>query len=422
MFRKNYLIFLGLLLSTGAPLVSFGQASVSLPTFSVCQETNISIPVSYQNLSRVDTFQIVFSYNPSALTYLGYTYLHPNLLGLRFNIDQETGSVRLTFRKGAALDFHSGRLIEMTFKVQKQPTSLTWNLARSSFWLDGGSISASFINGGITLFPRTRIVLSQLPAEVCPGSFEASVRATISGGTPPYSYQWIGSPLQVLSDSIARNLGTGVQYRLRITDANSCIADTVFFVKTRKLNTVEIKATPDTVFLSNPQVIFEAENKSTPFITRYRWNFGDGDSLVTSSVKTYHVYDKVKEFAEKGGQKYDVTLTITNEFGCDTTIKHSIPIREAKIFIPNVFTPNGDGANDYFKITLDDKKDKVITTEYVKLELLIFNRWGRKVFLSSDYRHDWDGGTLSDGVYFYSLNAMGLFKTDTYKGAVHLIR
>jgi gliding motility-associated-like protein len=135
-----------------------------------------------------------------------------------------------------------------------------------------------------------------------------------------------------------------------------------------------------------------------------------------------HVSFGAKEFAKEGGQEYEVSLTVTNEFGCDTTILYTILLREAPVFIPNVFTPNGDGANDEFKIVRDDDKTKIITDEYLRLELVVFNRWGKQLYSNENYQSDWNGGNAPDGVYFYVLKAIGFYKIDTYKGAVHILR
>lgn len=63
------------------------------------------------------------------------------------------------------------------------------------------------------------------------------------------------------------------------------------------------------------------------------------------------------------------------------------------VTIPNVITANGDSWNDIFMI------------DYLNLydikKVTIFNRWGTQVFHSDDYQNDWDGGDVSDGVYFY---------------------
>lgn len=68
------------------------------------------------------------------------------------------------------------------------------------------------------------------------------------------------------------------------------------------------------------------------------------------------------------------------------------------ITIPNVFTPNGDGVNDKFVV------ENLDNYPYSKLE--IFNRWGKKVYSNDDYKNDWTGDNLADGVYYYVLILM----------------
>jgi gliding motility-associated-like protein len=79
----------------------------------------------------------------------------------------------------------------------------------------------------------------------------------------------------------------------------------------------------------------------------------------------------------------------------------SITITQQTIFVPEGFSPNGDGINDFFVITGADKYN---------ISLKIYNRWGSKVFESSHYKNNWDGtynvgslnsSQLPEGTYFF---------------------
>ena len=90
-------------------------------------------------------------------------------------------------------------------------------------------------------------------------------------------------------------------------------------------------------------------------------------------------------------------MVVTTEFGCKDTISKIVEVRdEFLIFIPNAFTPNGDGNNDNFR-----PKGLGIKT-YV---LSIFDRWGNLIFQSGD--KGWDGtykGNLcQDDIYVYKI-------------------
>src|SRR5690606_10668551 len=62
-------------------------------------------------------------------------------------------------------------------------------------------------------------------------------------------------------------------------------------------------------------------------------------------------------------------------------------------FVPNVFTPNGDGVNDTFEISGLEA--------FQSAQLRVFNRFGNEVYRSDDYRNEWTGAGLNEGTYFY---------------------
>jgi hypothetical protein len=117
---------------------------------------------------------------------------------------------------------------------------------------------------------------------------------------------------------------------------------------------------------------------------------------------------------------YDVTVTDAN--GCE--VKDTVYIEEGPCcdvaFIPNAFSPNGDQMNDEFR---------VLTTAGVELiQLEIYNRWGKRVWSTIDYRRGWDG--TIDGkdaaidTYYYILRYKCTRDNGTYtkKGDIILIR
>ncbi|QBQ40836.1 T9SS type B sorting domain-containing protein [Sphingobacterium psychroaquaticum] len=86
-----------------------------------------------------------------------------------------------------------------------------------------------------------------------------------------------------------------------------------------------------------------------------------------------------------------------------------------QLIIPNVFTPNGDGLNDYFRI--------VGLSLFPGRRLTIYNRWGNNVYRSEQYENDWGGSGLLEGTYFYVLELTDeTGRSSTYKGAVLIIR
>jgi gliding motility-associated-like protein len=84
--------------------------------------------------------------------------------------------------------------------------------------------------------------------------------------------------------------------------------------------------------------------------------------------------------------------------GCfnDTAYVHIIfdDCSPVEITIPNIFTPNGDGINDTFKPEIKNADRLTVYRFY------IYNRWGRLIFSSEDYKAEWDGGTHPNGIYY----------------------
>jgi gliding motility-associated-like protein len=120
----------------------------------------------------------------------------------------------------------------------------------------------------------------------------------------------------------------------------------------------------------------------------------------------------------EGGYYY---FTISN--ACQSSTDSSyINIKQCDIDMPNVFTPNGDGSNDVYKIIV--KSEGI----FKSFHIVITNRWGNLVKEYDDENGEWDGtdasgSIVNDGVYFYSVNAVTIQDEPlTKSGFIHLIR
>ena len=112
-----------------------------------------------------------------------------------------------------------------------------------------------------------------------------------------------------------------------------------------------------------------------------------------------------------------------NTFGCaDTIVKKVIVKPVANIYIPNAFSPNGDGINDIFKV-------KGIFIDEDKFEMFIYNRWGDLFFETYDINIPWDGtangGTeiVQQDVYVYIVNLTDIFGEEyRFVGTVTVVK
>ena len=255
----------------------------------------------------------------------------------------------------------------------------------------------------------------------------AQVKAVASGAysASEYRYFWNVKPIQISpgDPSVAVGLQAHQNYSVRVMDPNGCTVTDTFYTRAYPNPLVKITAKPDTAYIQNPHITFTFDNlsKDTIKISNSFWEF-DKDPNSYSQPEVTHTFDEVGT--------YTAYLTVYNQQGCDTLFTHVVDVFPVQLFIPNVFTPNGDGYNDYFVIkpkggtksaalSQGNAGYKPLNTYYEKTHLVIFNRLGRKVYESDNYHNDWDGGNLPDGTYFYVLKCQGYKdKNVVYKGSV----
>lgn len=237
---------------------------------------------------------------------------------------------------------------------------------------------------------------------ICPGD-SAEIGVVVSNGTGVYNYNWNTSET---NSQITVTPATSTIYYVSITD--SCAAH--YEVVENVLVNVDRPIAEFTLGANNIVV-----KKPINFInqsegaTSYYWEFDNGEfSTGVSPTTTYYNDGAVT-----------VMLVAENQAGCLDTVYHTYYVQpEMVFFVPNAFTPDGDGKNDYFA------GDGVGVKEY---EMRIFNRWGEIIYHSESKRDTWDGrvgGIMSpNGVYVWKILLIGFDGTEYKKtGHVSLIR
>jgi gliding motility-associated-like protein len=144
-------------------------------------------------------------------------------------------------------------------------------------------------------------------------------------------------------------------------------------------------------------LIVNFTNRSTNG-ANYIWNFGNGMSISdTGNVETIY------EFAGT----YKITLVASNYndrcYNAPDSMSIDVTVDSCDLFIPNVFSPNGDGRNDNYEFNAEG---------YANFHLIIFDRWGLKIFESTDNSIKWNGqinnsgSNAPDGTYYYIFNSI----------------
>jgi len=185
-----------------------------------------------------------------------------------------------------------------------------------------------------------------------------------------------------------------------------------------KLNYVTVRPQPTALFdwtpekptVNNPLVQFR--NKSE-MGENFEWDFGNGLSSIDENPRIYYATDT---------NAYPVQLVVFNQWGCaDTIIRWIKVIPEYTLFIPNSFTPDGNGLNDFFAVH---------GTAIVEVDMSIFDRWGAEVYFGNNLeplKKGWDGTYLGNpvpqGAYVYRLIVRDVFNlVHEYHGHINLIR
>ena len=183
---------------------------------------------------------------------------------------------------------------------------------------------------------------------------------------------------------------------LEITSPLGCFTDTVFqdLVTVRPSPMAGFTFTPGSVSNIEPTVTFTDQSQNA---VRWEWDFsGLGSSTLPNPVFT---------FPDTG--LMEVTQVVFHASGCTDTARALIDVRpEVRYFLPNAFTPNGDGHNDRFF-------GQGVLKGATDFQLTIWNRYGEKLFETSDPEIGWNGrknntGRLAPpGVYVVVVNYRG---------------
>jgi gliding motility-associated-like protein len=377
-----------------------------------CLGNTALVPVNVDNFNAVATFHLKLSYNADNLQCEGFANTHPQLAdSLTGWVDQGAGEINLAWNSASPVTFTQPEKIADLVFTTKNPGQgqLSWYTgATESYFTNaaGNPIPAQFQTGEVKIYEPPQIILDHSKT-VCTGQLVCIMSMAV-GNQPPINYRWIYPTGDTTSnDPLFFNVtqADAGLYTLLATDRVGC-TDQKSIELIVSENPVVAFHGMDTLEMHTGDVL-----DAGPGMSSYSWNTGDTIEYTIVNTEGMYVVEMESLFGCLGTDSIYIKLT------SDETPSNYI-------FIPNAFSPDGDGLNDTFMA--------IATSDYIqKFHMLIFDRWGGQIFESNDIFYGWDGTMhgklLPGGMYTYKITysiypSFGDYSEQVKLGTVMLVR
>lgn len=250
-------------------------------------------------------------------------------------------------------------------------TDLSWNEG-DMHWQDSAAVQ--------TLdFPNTRFTL--------PAIYQATdITLAVDN---------IAQALGIMKDSVSTELSEGavVAVKSHVTSRTE--------VRGKKQENEIGRPTDESVLEGSAQLRIQFYSNPTPAAAYFSWHIYQGTQLIF----TRNDEDVFEAFSEPGSYRV-ISRVSGTKCPCETCTLDStevkVNISESELRVPNVFTPNGDGLHDEFRVQY---------RSLAEFHCWVYNRWGKLVYEWTDPAKGWDGtingSPAAEGAYFYVIRARG---------------
>ena len=342
------------------------------------------VPLKLSNFTDIYKFHVTLTYDTAMLSCEGYLKVHPKLkANLQVSIIPGGNEVIITWQGDTATTLEdNATMLELVFGAKKEGLSgIDWaaQAGQSAFYngqLD--QVNAEYHTGTLRVYTRPEIIMEN-KQDKCEGETFTGF-PFVTGGSGEITYEWTGpdnffSTKDIVAIDNLTQQNAGI-YTLTVTDTIDCVT----------------KQELDLTVNENPQVAFAGQDtifaqpgfalKAGSGYAGYLWNTGDTtDAIQVNSEGQYWVI-------------------VTSTESCQAADTVMVLWGGEPFWLPNAFTPNGDGLNDEFK--------PVQRYDFVKTyRLFIYNRWGQLIFDTPDINQGWDGTfkgqPAEQGTYVYKI-------------------
>ena len=350
---------------------------------STCIGNATASPLILNNFTDVSRFDVMLTYDQDLIMCDGYMQVNPVLEDSLIVSTNIFGEVHISWEGQSPVSLPNNALMtELVFSaIDGGVSQVDWvaNQGESQFYNQNGEIiNTDYQVGNIIVYTRPDIYLS-LTNEVCEGE-SLFVISSIEGGSGVNTSHWVGpddftSNDQLLWFNEVRENMAGT-YTLTVTDSLNCVESKSMEIVVNQ--GAEIAFSEYDTLWVDPGFLLEAGYGAE----YYYWNTGETtETIVIDSMGNYIV-------------------EVTSYENCKSTDTIQILWSGTPFYLPNAFTPNGDGLNDTF--------GPIPRYDYVKkYHLSIYNRWGQRIYETTDINKGWDGtykGSPSQaGAYVYRI-------------------
>ncbi|RLD39169.1 MAG: hypothetical protein DRI89_13765 [Bacteroidetes bacterium] len=361
------------------------------------------------NFTEIDSFHVQLTYDKDLIECDGYIQVHPELEGgFSANIVPVIGEVHITWKGESPTTLpENSKMLELVFSgINEGVSQVDWKAEPGEgqfFNQNGEEIAVNYELGAIRIYTRPEIIMMGSDRSVCEGD-TVVISPFVMGGSGEVDYLWEGPDNYSSTGGLLwlNNIQTyqGGNYLLTVTDTIDCVESNSVVISVNSSPEIAF-SNYDTIW-AEPGYLLEAGNGAE----YYLWNTGEITEAIQIDSMGHYV---VEVISYEGCKSTDAVQVLWGEGG-------------EPFYMPNAFTPNGDGLNDTFRA--------VPKYDYISnYQLTIYNRWGQQIFECNDIDCGWDGTYQSNpspnGVYIYRIVYEEISqpgKTKTLEGMVVLVR
>ncbi len=406
------------------PNMQFGYCAYSTPSqnYTVSVSTNGTITANYSN----DSIQIVPTFtappSPNAQTVYTITITNPDGVctsshtiavlypALNVSITATPMSDTLCQGESATFNVSGASSYDWTYDQGGVPVSFSTSNSVTVTPATGG-ISTYSVTGSnpcpnsisqvkvvtVTVTPKATLVILPIQDQIKCMNKGAILNANVNSLTPgnngtPYTFAWTTLPGNIpasgpnTSPSYTATANTTETFVVTV-DGNCAFTSTDTVVVKNLVNDLSIIITDTSTTCAGKPFTLNAIASGGYPAYEYAWFIYPNSNIISSTSSLSYTSPDAEG-------SYTVSVFVGDSCGysgSDFELINVLP--PCVVTIPNVFTPNGDNANEFFKIKNIE--------HHPNTSLTIFDRWGKKIYENNDYNNEWKAEGVADGTYFY---------------------